>query len=624
MEPDQFQRAWRAEASQTRVIVDAEVLKKEVQLRQQGFRSLIFWRDLREVGVSLLLVPLWIFLGRFTASPWTWYLTIPALLWVAGFLLVHRRVHRQTPSAPGEPLVDCVKKSLAEVEDQIWLLRNVFWWYLLPLLASNLAFIAQVTWNTATGGSGWWAFLVGALFSGMFFLVGAGFFAAVYGFVYYVNQRAADLQLEPMRRDLLALLGSLREEDGSGGPVALSGLPFSETSLASSPPPPRKILMAVGGLIVAVVILAVLTFDPRFDQAARSSGPSGEKLAKLVTDLRRERNLVGLAAMVTVDGKVEGAAAYGPRKIGTRVSLEIGDQWHIGGITKSITATMIARLAESGKMKWSDTVGEIFSEGGVHEDWKPVTLRQLLTDTAGAPANFPSKLWFHRPSPGAERMTARRDEVLSVLGTPPAFPPGQKNAYSNVGITMAAAMAEKVTGTSWEDLVQREVFEPLKLTGAGFGPPLSSDTFLEQPRGHLSRLTGKVALGDDADNSSIMGPSGSVHMTLNDLCIYANDQLRGELGEGQLLSAESYKLLHRPELNQYACGWIVDEPGRRIPSWTYWHNGSNTLWYAMVAFIPETKMVVAVTANDGDSANAEEAAWKILDESVKRLKEIDN
>ena len=60
--------------------------------------------------------------------------------------------------------------------------------------------------------------------------------------------------------------------------------------------------------------------------------------------------------------------------------------------------------------------------------------------------------------------------MREVIATKPANPPGEKFAYSNVGYTIAGTMAEKATGTTWEDLVKREVFEPLKLTGAGVRP----------------------------------------------------------------------------------------------------------------------------------------------------------
>ena len=121
------------------------------------------------------------------------------------------------------------------------------------------------------------------------------------------------------------------------------------------------------------------------------------------------------------------------------------------------------------------------------------------------------------------------------------------------------------------------------------------------------------------DNSNIIAPAGAVHMTLADLSTYANDHLRGQLGKGKLLSAETYQLLHTPRLHDYAFGWGKKEPSQDIPYTVYWHNGSNTLWYALVVFIPETNMVVAVAANDGDWPSAEAAAWEIVKTSVKQF-----
>jgi beta-lactamase family protein len=225
----------------------------------------------------------------------------------------------------------------------------------------------------------------------------------------------------------------------------------------------------------------------------------------------------------------------------------------------------------------------------------------------------------NRPALGSECTMARREAVLAVIADKPAYPPGKRYVYSNVGCTIAGAMAEKVTGGTWEDLVKREVFAPLGLTEAGFGPPKSADETLQQPRGHRNVLAGKLPVDDKADNTSIMGPSGSSHMTLRDLCTYATEHLHGDLGEGKLLSAETYKLLHTPELNHYACGWTKNEPNTAIPYTEYWANGSNTYWYALVAFIPEKKMVVAVTSNDGDFEQAEAAACEVLKFSVKQF-----
>jgi len=624
MNPDKFQQAWQAQSFQTRVIIDADLLLNEVQREQKNFRAIIFYRDFGEVGVALLLIPIWFVLGAMTSSPWTWYLTVPALVWVAGFMLVYRMRHKQKPSEPDEPLLLCVQRSLTEVEDQIWLLRNVFWWYLLPPSISITAFFAHTSWSLSLS-EGWLTALIS-------FVVLAGFLFALYSFVYYLNQRAVRVQLEPRREELLALISSLGDEttgDGTGNQIPLSGLPFTEKRVEAPYISPSKILiiMVAMGLVFLLLVIMIAWmadsgFDSSFDQTPKVKDSTSASKLSLVSDLRQEKKLVGLAAMVMVDGKVVAAVADGERKVGSGVLLETSNSWHLGGISKSITATMIARLVESGQMQWTDTLGQTFPDASIHEDWKPVTLQQLLTDTAGAPVNLPRELWQKQPALGPERTRARREAVLDVISAKPENPPGKKHVTSNVGYTIAGAMVEKVTGETWEDLVKREVSEPLKLTSLGFGPPKSPDETLEQPRGHRPRLKWKVPVSDKIDNTPIIGPAATIHMTLNDLCTFATEHLRGKIGESKLLSAETYKLLHTPVRNNYASGWIRKKPSKDIPYTVYWHNGSNTLWYALVVFIPEKNMVVAVTSNDGDFKNAEAAAWEIVKASVKQSNAI--
>ncbi len=584
MEPDNYQQAWRAHSSQTRVTVDADLLLKKVERSQRIFRAMIFWRDFREVGVALVMLPLWFYLGVTLSLPWTWYLTVPALIWVTGFILVDRMHHKQKRSEPGEPLLKSVTESLTQLEHQIWLLRNVFWWYLLPFTISIMAFFAHVTLFALVPSEGWLATLAQA---GFFVFLSVVLFA-VYGFVYRLNQYAVRTLLEPRRRELLALVTSLRDETtsevsgeypilmseervkfscsprrmfvaslcavallliGIAGIVFLSSLDHSEkspfaavrwqksqpevkvgdewfklVSLDDLPaaeivafsqwtygnkwqkrfeedlvelltrmghPPQDTVTLVVQSLTASETRTLVdvpmtranrrairdaaqareRSEQPQATQSAAPIDNAQAPLTDLISGLRKENKLVGLAAMVMVDGQVMASAADEERKQGSGVPIEVGDRWHLGSVTKSITATMIARLVESGQMQWSDSIGERFPDASIHEDWKPVTLKQLLTHTAGAPANFSFQVILKQPALGAECTQKRREAVMDVIAEKPAQPPGKKFAYSNVGYTIACAMAEKVTGASWEDLVKREVFEPLELTDAGFGPP---------------------------------------------------------------------------------------------------------------------------------------------------------
>jgi CubicO group peptidase (beta-lactamase class C family) len=304
--------------------------------------------------------------------------------------------------------------------------------------------------------------------------------------------------------------------------------------------------------------------------------------------------------MVMVDGQVQSAAAVGFRRLGSDVSVDLNDRWHLGGISKPVTATMIGRLIEAGQMDWDDTVAEFFPDDDIHPSWKSVTLKQLLTDTAGAPENFPNPDLDRRLKPGPQCTQARRTAVLGVLAKEPSYPPGQQNVYSNVGYTIVGAMAEARTGVTFEQLIEREVFSPLKLNSAGFGPPLSAGDSISQPVGHRTLFGRKMPDNDQTDNSAILSPSATMHMTLADLGTFANEHRLGEIGQGTLLSPETYKRLHAPIFGGYACGWLQTKTNQSNVPITYWHNGSNTLWYAYVAFIPGTNTVIAITSNDGD------------------------
>jgi hypothetical protein len=208
MNPESFKQIWQTQTSQSRLTIDADLLLKEVQRNQRLFTATIFWRDVREVGLALILVPVWIYLGRKSSQPWTWYLTVPALLWVAGFMFVDRTYHKRRPPELGEPLRQRIEGSLAQVEHQIWLLRNVFWWYLLPLILSILAYVCQVTWQERSGG-----WLIALAMTLVVFLV-----VIVMTAVYWVNRKAVRSYLEPRRQELEVQLRSLSDET----PAAIS------------------------------------------------------------------------------------------------------------------------------------------------------------------------------------------------------------------------------------------------------------------------------------------------------------------------------------------------------------------------------------------------------------------
>lgn len=201
MDPDNLQEAWQSPASHSRLTIDADVLLNEVRQSQRVFAGVIFWRDFREIGVAVILVPVWICIGWAAGLPWSWYLTVPSLIGVAGFLLIDRLRHGGQAPAADQPLRVHVEFSLTAVEHQIWLLRNIFWWYILPFLVPALAFLTQLAWLSRDRGFNAQHMMV---------LVGIVVLATMY-FIYWLNQRAVRTNLQPRRDELKAILASLAD-----------------------------------------------------------------------------------------------------------------------------------------------------------------------------------------------------------------------------------------------------------------------------------------------------------------------------------------------------------------------------------------------------------------------------
>ncbi len=184
------------------------------------------------------------------------------------------------------------------------------------------------------------------------------------------------------------------------------------------------------------------------------------RLEARVGRLRDETGLTGVAVALVTDGQLAGVAASGERRRGSGIPVTVDDRWHVGSITKSMTATLLAVLEDDGLLSarhGAALLPDIEMAGG----WRGCTLHHLLTHTAGARANFPiQRVW---PDTAEELVAARRRFIAAVLAKEPKSPAGERFAYSNVGYTIAGHIAETVGGKPYEALLRERVFLPLML-----------------------------------------------------------------------------------------------------------------------------------------------------------------
>jgi CubicO group peptidase (beta-lactamase class C family) len=360
------------------------------------------------------------------------------------------------------------------------------------------------------------------------------------------------------------------------------------------------------GLNVLVILLLCFGLTVT-GQSPATSVPS---LAARLETLRAEAKVPAVAGATFSSAAVSDVSAIGVRRAGDLTPVTAGDLWHIGSITKSFTSLLIARHVERGEMTWTSTLGELFGASRAGK-FAPVTLLQLLSHRAGLPPNVTPAM-MPVVMDGSPTVEVQRQRIVdAALAGEPAAAPGAAFTYSNLGYVIAGAMLEAKTKKSWPELIREEVLSPLKLTSAGMGAPGVRDS-VSQPRGHRAGADGTlipVEPGPLSDNPPYLDPAGRLHMTVGDLARWGQAHLRGERGQDGIVRAETFKRLHQLEdAASYAMGWASrPTPTGRI----IWHNGSNTMWYAIVAFdaAADRGVVIVTNGSIGARGAVDAAAW---------------
>lgn len=354
---------------------------------------------------------------------------------------------------------------------------------------------------------------------------------------------------------------------------------------------------------------ALLLGPGSVDSLVAQTTPEWLTLSELAAGLRESYDVPGVALARARPGQEPDVGVAGVRWIDGGPPLMVDDRFHLGSLTKSITATMIARLVERGSLAWSDRIGALLPKIDMHPAYTDLELQQLLRHRGRVAPDLqksPEEIARLNDLPGNE--TEQREAyVREVLRRPPG-PIGF--AYSNAGYAVAGLIAERAGGSSWSELVMSEVFEPLHLSTCGFGWPATTSA-PDQPRGHYGVDDDlRVQPLDEFELGAFIGPAGNTKCAVADLARYGLAHLEGLLGQDGYLKSETVLELHRVDDVPYAAGWGVDPV-----SGQHRHDGSVGPFYAYLTIDPEAQVVVAVATNVGPERGrmlARDAAAAIL------------
>ena len=373
---------------------------------------------------------------------------------------------------------------------------------------------------------------------------------------------------------------------------------------------------------VQCVVLALALVFP-LSSASRAQSIDAASIDAIIQDGMKAWQVPGAAVVIVKGDEVVYIKGHGVRTAGTKEPVTPNTLFAIASSTKPFTSTAIAMLADDGKLSWDDPVRkhiEFFKLADPLAD-EQVTLRDLATHRTGLVGH--PFLWYGSPW--------SREEAIRRLGRVPLDKPFRSSfEYQNLMYITAGIAAGNANKSTWEELLQKRIFDPLGMTSANFS--ISEAMKVADRASPHAKKVGKIEKIDWV-NFDTNGPAGSINATIRDMAQWVRFQLGdGTFGNKRLLSSRRFAELHSPQIviplldsgesafsreanpetnmMSYGLGWFIqDYRGRLLVH----HGGSIDGWRCQVYLLPKEKIGLAILSNLGDTHFPEAVGNSLLD-----------
>jgi CubicO group peptidase (beta-lactamase class C family) len=307
----------------------------------------------------------------------------------------------------------------------------------------------------------------------------------------------------------------------------------------------------------------------------------------------------GCALAVVKGGQVLHSAGYGLASIEHQAPVKPSTVFPIGSVTKHFTAVLTLLLVDEGKLTLEDPLFKWLA--GIPEEWKPVTIRQLLSHQSGITAYTADKEF--RKSACREFDAA---EILAFASNKPMrFAPGSQYGYSNTNHFLLGLVIEKISGKRYCEVVAERLCVPLGMTSTRCANPSAIIP------GIADGYTGaslEVARHAERVSASHAGGSGALVSTIEDMVKW-DAALQG----GKVLRPERVRQLETITTTSdgtqtpHGLGWVVEEPGSHR---ALVQTGSLPGFNAAIMRLPDDDLFVVAMVNS-DMVSAGHLAMQV-------------
>jgi microsomal dipeptidase-like Zn-dependent dipeptidase/CubicO group peptidase (beta-lactamase class C family) len=324
--------------------------------------------------------------------------------------------------------------------------------------------------------------------------------------------------------------------------------------------------------------------------------------------------LPGLALGVIENGKVVYSRTAGERVAGSGQHIDADTLFKIASNSKAMTTALLARLVDAGKLQWDDPVTKYLPSFRMHDAWvtREMQVRDLLIHNSGLREGAGDLMLWPEPN----RFT-RGDIIAGLAYLKPQRSFRSGYAYDNLLYVVAGEVAAAAGGASYEDLMRREVFEPLGLARCQVGN-WQRDAVGNVAQPHMQKDGSNVVIGADSENVPAItsAAAGGIRCSLHDMLAWAQNWLVPTPAQQAWLSPKQRAAVWTAQTPMpiskrrrewdgthayaYGYGWrLADVDG----VWAVSHTGTLNGMYSMLTLLPDMKSgFVLMTNGVGDEA----------------------
>ncbi|MCL1633943.1 serine hydrolase [Luteimonas sp. SX5] len=364
--------------------------------------------------------------------------------------------------------------------------------------------------------------------------------------------------------------------------------------------------------------------------SSHAAKPGDAAINAAFDDAVARYHLPGLAVGVVQDGEIVYSRTSGELAAGTGKKIDNGTLFKIASNSKAMTAAVLARLVDAGKLKWTDPVAKHLPQFRMYDPWvaREMQVRDLLIHNSGMGAGAGDLMLWPEPNE-----FTRADVIKGLAYLKPVYSFRSRYAYDNTLYIVAGEVAAAAGGAPYEELVRREIFGPLGLSRCQVGE-WSRDAVGNVAQPHTRSGGRNIVVNADGETIRAipMAAAGGIRCSLNDMLKWAQMWLapdrfgvvdskpwlsqaqRDAVWTAQMTMPLSKRMRDWDDshYSAYGYGWrLTDVDGTQKVS----HTGTLSGMYSSLTLLPEKKTGFVILIN----ADADEARTVLNQTLVKHF-----